>query len=69
MTDEEIRQALEVRDLREAYLVEVAVQLGFDVTEGWTEAAFNAIESASMDVRRAAALHVIELDVRLRGES
>ena len=57
--DAEIAEAIQGRGLELEYLRELAASLGFDATEPWTEEAFAAIETATPEQRRTAALRTL----------
>lgn len=59
LTDEEIAAAIQGRGLEIEYLRELAASLGFDSAEPWTEAAFTAIDQATPEQRREAALRTL----------
>ncbi len=59
MEDPEIAAEIARRGLELAYLSELAASLGFSVDEGWSEEAFAAIEHATDDQRRRAALRTL----------
>lgn len=59
MTDEEIAAEIQRRALEVAYLRELAASLGFAEEEGWSEAVFLAIERATPEERRRAALRTL----------
>jgi hypothetical protein len=61
MTDEQIAEAIQRQGLEVEYLRELASALGFTDSEGWTEELFAAIERASPDQRRRAALRTLAL--------
>lgn len=61
MTDGEIAAEIQRRGLEVEYLRELAAALGFSEDEGWSETVFEAMEQASAEQRRAAALRTIEL--------
>jgi hypothetical protein len=61
MTDEQIAAAIQSRELEIEYLRELAAALGFAENEGWTEDVFAAIESATPEQRRRAALRTLAL--------
>ncbi|HEX7243681.1 MAG TPA: hypothetical protein VF263_25565 [Longimicrobiaceae bacterium] len=61
MTDEQIAAQIQGRGLEVEYLRELAAALGFAEEEGWTEAVFDAIEVATLEVRRRAALRTLEM--------
>jgi hypothetical protein len=60
-TDDAIAAEIQRRGLEVAYLSELAAALGFAGDEGWTEAVFEAIERATPEQRRAAALRTLSL--------
>ena len=61
MTDEEIGERIRGRGLEEEYLRELLASLGFDPAEGFTHAAIRALEAASLEQRRKAALRVLAM--------
>ena len=61
LDDAQIAQALQGKGLELEYLRELAAALGFDAGEPWSEEAFSAIEHASYEQRRAAALRTLRL--------
>lgn len=61
MDDQEIAEQIQQRGLEIEYLRELAAALGFGVEEGWSEAVFIAIEAATLEERRRAALRTLEL--------
>ncbi|HEX2095648.1 MAG TPA: hypothetical protein VHG28_24840 [Longimicrobiaceae bacterium] len=61
MTDEQIGEEIRTRGLEVEYLRELAAALGFAEEEGWTEEVFAAMEVATLEVRRHAALRTLEL--------
>lgn len=61
MTEAQIAAEIQRRGLEVAYLDELAASLGFTMEEGWSEAVFHAIEHATPDQRRTAALRTLEL--------
>jgi hypothetical protein len=61
MTDEEIAEQLQGRELEEEYVRELLASLGFDPAEGLTEAAIHALDTAEMEQRRKAALRTLAL--------
>lgn len=61
MKDQEIAAEIQRRGLEVVYLSELAAALGFAVEEGWTEEIFAAIESATAEQRRAAAMRTLHL--------
>jgi hypothetical protein len=64
MEDHEIAAEIQRRGLEVVYLSELAAALGFAVEEGWTEEIFNAIERATLEQRRSAALRTLQLSNR-----
>lgn len=61
MQDHEIAAEIARRGLEFVYLSELAASLGFAASEGWSEAVLNAIEKATPDERRRAALRTLGL--------
>ena len=61
LSDAEIAELLEQRGLEMAYLRELAATLGFHTAEGWSDELIEAIDSASAQQRRRAALRTIDL--------
>lgn len=61
MEDQKIAAEIQRRELEVAYLSELAAALGFSFEEGWSEAVFTAIETATPEQRRQAALRTLEL--------
>lgn len=61
MRDEEIAAELARRGLELVYLSELAASLGFAGDEGWSEAVMLAIERATSEERRRAALRTLGL--------
>ena len=61
MDDEQIAAEIQGRGLEIVYLSELAAALGFALEEGWTEAVFEAIEVATPEQRRSAALRTLQL--------
>jgi hypothetical protein len=59
MRDELIGAEIQRRGLEVEYLHELAASLGFADEEGWTEELFAAIETATLEQRRAAALRTL----------
>jgi hypothetical protein len=59
LTDPEIAEELARRGLEVLYLQELAAALGFADEEGWTEELFEAIQAASLEDRRRAALRTL----------
>jgi hypothetical protein len=61
MTDDEIGGQLRDRGLEEEYIRELLASLGFNPEEGFTNASIDALDNATMDQRRRAALRTLEL--------
>jgi hypothetical protein len=61
MKDDEIAEEIQRRGLEVEYLKELAASLGFSEDEGWSEDVFLAIENASHQQRRSAALRTLRL--------
>jgi hypothetical protein len=61
MTDEEIGEKIRSRGLEEEYIRELMASLGFDPAEGFTNAGIEAIDSATMEQRRRAALRTLAM--------
>ena len=61
MTDEEIGERIRGRGLEEEYIRELLASLGFDPTDGFTLDGVEALEKATMEQRRKAALRTLAL--------
>jgi hypothetical protein len=61
MTDEEIGERIRARGLEEEYLRELMASLGHDPADGFTMAGIEAIDTATHDQRRRAALRTLAL--------
>jgi hypothetical protein len=61
MTDDEIAEQLKGRGLEEEYVRELLASLGYDPSEGLTEQAVHALDGASMETRRKAAIRTLRL--------
>jgi hypothetical protein len=61
VTDEEIGERIRSQGLEEAYLRELLASLGFDPDEGFTMENIAAIEKATPEERRRAALRTLAL--------
>lgn len=61
MEDPQIASEIQRRGLEIVYLSELAAALGFAVEEGWTEEIFAAIDLASPELRRDAAIRTLRL--------
>jgi hypothetical protein len=59
MDDEKIAYEIQSRGLEVEYLRELAAALGFAEEEGWSEDLFAAVERASPEQRRRAALRTL----------
>jgi hypothetical protein len=59
MQDHEIAAEIARRGLEIVYLSELAASLGFASDEGWSEAVIDAIERATPEQRRRAALRTL----------
>jgi hypothetical protein len=61
MKDHEIATEIKRRGLELDYLRELAASLGFAEEEGWSEAVIAALEHATPEERRRAALRTLDL--------
>ena len=61
MTDDQIGEALRGRGLEEEYIRELMASLGFDPNEGFTNEGIEALDNATMEQRRTAALRTLVL--------
>jgi hypothetical protein len=61
MTDEQIGERIRGLGLEEEYLRELLASLGFDPADGFNTASIAALESATLDERRKAALRTLAL--------
>lgn len=61
MTDDEIGEQIRGRGLEEEYIRELLASLGFDPGEGFSDGAIRALEDATMDQRRKAALRTLRM--------
>lgn len=61
MTDDEIGEQIRGRGLEEDYIRELMASLGFDPAEGFTNDGIEALDNATMDQRRKAALRTLAL--------
>ena len=59
MTDEEIGERIRGRGLEGEYLRELLASLGHDPADGFGDAALGALEQATPEQRRAAALRTL----------
>jgi hypothetical protein len=60
-TDDEIGDRIRGRGLEEEYIRELMASLGFDPAEGFSNAGIEALENATMEQRRRAALRTLAL--------
>jgi hypothetical protein len=61
MTDDEIGERIRTLGLEEAYLRELMASLGHDPADGFTMQGIEAIDAATPDQRRRAALRTLAL--------
>jgi hypothetical protein len=61
MTDDEIGQRIRDRGLEEDYIRELMASLGFDPADGFTMDGIDAIDKATMEQRRKAALRTLAM--------
>ena len=61
MTDDEIGERIRDRGLEEDYIRELMATRGFDPADGFTVEGIEALDNATMDVRRRAALRTLAL--------
>lgn len=61
LSDEEIGERIRGRGLEEAYVRELVASLGFDPGEGFTMECIAALEHATHDQRRRAALRTLAM--------
>jgi hypothetical protein len=61
MSDDEIGEQIRGRGLEEDYIRELMASLGFDPADGFTNDGIAAIEHATMEQRRRAALRTLEM--------
>lgn len=61
LSDDEIGERIRGRGLEEEYLRELLASMGYDPGEGFTDAAIRALETATLEQRRTAALRVLLL--------
>lgn len=61
MDDQEIAAEIARRGLEFVYLSELAASLGYAASEGWSEEVLRAIEQATPEERRRAALRTLGL--------
>lgn len=66
MQDHEIAAEIARRELEFVYLSELAASLGFSADEGWSDDVMTAIEHATPDQRRRAALRTLGLSSESR---
>ena len=63
MEDQEIAAEIQRRGLEIVYLSELAAALGFAIDEGWTDEVFAAIDLATPEQRRDAAIRTLQLSL------
>lgn len=61
LSDEEIGERIRALALEEDYLRELLAGLGFDPGDGFTPASIQALEDATLEQRRRAALRTLAL--------
>ena len=61
MTDQEIADRIAAHALEEEYLRELLASMGYDPAEGWSGETIAALEGATPEQRRRAALRTIGL--------
>ena len=61
MTDDEIGQRIRDRGLQEDYIRELMASLGFDPADGFTMDGIDALDKATMEQRRRAALRTLAM--------
>ena len=61
LTDDEIGQRIRDRGLEEDYIRELMASLGFDPADGFTMDGIDAIDKATMEQRRKAALRTLAM--------
>lgn len=61
MTDEEIGERIRGLELEEEYIRELLASLGFDPADGFTMDGIEALDRATMEQRRRAALRTLAL--------
>lgn len=61
MTDDEIGEQIRGRGLEEEYIRELMASLGFDPAEGFTNDGIEALDKATMEQRRRAALRTLAM--------
>ncbi len=61
MTDDEIGERIRGRGLEEEYIRELMASLGFDPAEGFTYDGIEALDKATMEQRRRAALRTLAM--------
>jgi hypothetical protein len=59
--DATIAREIQARGLEAEYLRELAASLGHEASGGWSQALLRAIEQATLEERRKAALRTLEL--------
>ena len=61
LSDEQIGERIRALELEEEYIRELLASLGFDPADGFTSASIAALDGATMDERRKAALRTLAL--------
>jgi hypothetical protein len=61
MTDEEIGTRIRARGLEEAYVRELLASLGYNPRDGFTMDGITALDTATMEQRRRAAMRTLDL--------
>jgi hypothetical protein len=61
MTDEEIGTRIRARGLEEAYVRELLASLGYNPRDGFTMDGITALDTATMEQRRKAAMRTLDL--------
>ena len=61
LTDDEIGQRIRDRGLEEDYIRELMASLGFDPADGFTMDGIDALDKATMEQRRRAALRTLAM--------
>ncbi len=61
LSDEQIGEKIRALELEEDYIRELLASLGFDPADGFTSESIAALEHATMDERRRAALRTLAL--------
>jgi hypothetical protein len=61
LSDEEIGERIRALELEEEYIRELLASLGFDPADGFSDASIQALDQATMEQRRRAALRTLAL--------